>query len=405
MRHHNSVLHELLKQVPWSVFEKLVDEHGADARVRTLSTKTQFVSLLYAQLSGAVSLREIETAMASHAAGLYHLGVREVSRSTLADANAQRPHQVFTGLFAAMAGCAGRGFRRSTGEAVRLIDATGVRLAGLAAEWARFSKGVCGRAGVCGGKAHLIYDPDAERPLYLSVTPANVNDITAAKAMPVEPGATYVFDLGYYDYGWWAKLDAAGCRIVTRLKKNTPLTAVTELALPPGSGLLYDRIGHLPERLSSTSSNPFSDPVLRPRARDRRGDRGRRDAAHRQQRPRRARRGDRRPLQAALGGRAVLPVGQADPQAEALRRALRERRAHPDRRRPHRLSAAPPRPAGREDHRQPARLRPARPRQHPAQAKARSTPQPATDTHPRPKTARPQLEHSMNRTAVAQGRE
>jgi hypothetical protein len=261
MRHHNSVLHELLKQVPWSVFEKLVDEHGADARVRTLSTKTQFVSLLYAQLSGAVSLREIETAMASHAAGLYHLGVREVSRSTLADANAQRPHQVFTGLFAAMAGCAGRGLRRSTGEAVRLIDATGVRLAGLAAEWARFSKGVGGRAGVCGGKAHLIYDPDAERPLYLSVTPANVNDITAAKAMPVEPGATYVFDLGYYDYGWWAKLDAVGCRIVTRLKKNTPLTAVTELALPPGSDLLYDRIGHLPERLSSTRSNPFSDPV------------------------------------------------------------------------------------------------------------------------------------------------
>lgn len=261
MRHHNSVLHGLLKQVPWSVFEKLVDEHDADARVRTLSTKTQFVSLLYAQLSGAVSLREIETAMASHAAGLYHLGVREVSRSTLADANAQRPHQVFTGLFAAMAGSAGRGLRRATGEAVRLIDATGIRLAGLAAEWARFSRATGGKAGVCGGKAHLIYDPDAERPLYLSVTPARVNDITAAKAMPVEPGATYVFDLGYYDYGWWAKLDAAGCRIVTRLKKNTPLSVATEQALPPGSALLYDRIGHLPERLSSTRSNPFSDPV------------------------------------------------------------------------------------------------------------------------------------------------
>ena len=42
-------------------------------------------------------------------------------------------------------------------------------------------------------------------PLYLMVTAANVNDITAAKAMPIEAGATYVFDLGYYDYGWWAK--------------------------------------------------------------------------------------------------------------------------------------------------------------------------------------------------------
>ena len=39
----------------------------------------------------------------------------------------------------------------------------------------------------------------------------------------VEAGATYVFDLGYYDYGWWAKLDDAACRLVTRLKSNTPL--------------------------------------------------------------------------------------------------------------------------------------------------------------------------------------
>ena len=125
----------------------------------------------------------------------------------------------------------------------------------MAADWSRFS------TGVCGAKAHVIYDPDAERPLYLEVTPARVNDITAAKAMPLEPGATYVFDLGYYDYGWWAKLDRMGCRIVTRLKKNTPLAVAAEQALPDGSELLYDRIGLLPERLSSTRKNPFGDPV------------------------------------------------------------------------------------------------------------------------------------------------
>jgi hypothetical protein len=255
MRHHNSVLHGVLKQVPWAVFDKLVEAHGADARVRRLSTRSQLVALLYAQLAGAASLREIEAAMTSHSARLYHLGAAEVSRSTLADANALRPHQVFSGLFAALVAQAGRGLRKTSGEAVRLIDSTGVRLAGLAADWSRFSKGVCG------AKAHIIYDPDAERPLYLEVTPAKVNDITAAKAMPIEPGATYVFDLGYYDYGWWAKLDDLGCRIVTRLKKNTPLTVVAEQTLPSGSELLYDRIGHLPERLTTTRRNPFADPV------------------------------------------------------------------------------------------------------------------------------------------------
>ena len=255
MRHHNSVLHGLLKHLPWRRFEELVDEHAADARVRTLPTKTQLVALLFAQLSGAVSLREIETAMQSHSARLYHLGAREVSRSTLADANALRPAEVFSGLFAHMVAMASRGLRRQAGEAVRLIDSTGLRLAGLAADWARFSRGVSG------AKAHVIYDPDAEIPLYLQITAARVNDITAAQAMPIEPGATYVFDLGYYHYAWWAQLDAAGCRLVSRLKKNTPLAVITELQLPAGSQLLYDRIGHLPERLSSTRSNPYRDPL------------------------------------------------------------------------------------------------------------------------------------------------
>jgi hypothetical protein len=255
MRHHNSVLHGLLKHLPWTCFDRLVEEHGADAGVRRLSTKTQLVALLYAQLSGAASLREIETAMASHSAKLYHLGAREVSRSTLADANAGRPHEVFSRLFSHMAGMAGPGFRRSTAEAVRLIDSTGLKLAGVAAEWSRFSKGVCG------AKAHVIYDPDADRPLYCEVTHARVNDITPAKAMPIEAGATYVFDLGYYDFGWWATLDEAGCRLVTRLKSNTTLTVVEDRALPDGSTLLYDRVGFLPKRLTFSRKNPFQDPV------------------------------------------------------------------------------------------------------------------------------------------------
>ena len=256
MRHHNSVMHGLLKHVPWSVFDDLVDEYGADAGVRRLSTKSQFVALLYGQLAGAVSLREIVAATQSHSAKFYHLGARQVSRSTLADANALRSHQVFSKLFGEMAGLAGRGFRRSTGEAVRLIDSTGVRLAGIASEWARFSKGVHG------AKAHVIYDPDADRPLYLEVTPAKVNDITAAKAMPIEPGATYVFDLGYYDYGWWARLDQAGCHIVTRLRTSTPIRVIETLPLPvAASHILSDQIGALPERLKTTRNNPFSDPV------------------------------------------------------------------------------------------------------------------------------------------------
>jgi transposase len=254
MRHHNSVLHELTKHIPWTAFDRLVDEHGGDRRVRRMSPKSQLIALLYGQLSGAVSLREIETGLSSHRARLYHLGAAAPSRSTLSDANARRPHAVFGGLLAHMLGQAQRGLRRKLDEAVRLIDSTGLKLSGLSG-WAQFS------ADICGAKLHVVYDPDGERPLYVEVTTAKVHDITPAKQMPIDKGATYVFDLGYYDYQWWADLDAAGCRIVTRFKKNTPLAVIAEMMVPPGSPVLSDRIGHLPARLAYSRTNPFRHPV------------------------------------------------------------------------------------------------------------------------------------------------
>ena len=255
MRHHNSVFHGLLKQVPWDVFERLVAGHGSDCRVRTLSTKSQLVALLYAQLEGAASLREIEAGLESHKSRLYHLGAAPARRSTLADANARRPCAVFADLFAAMAARAHRPLRRSLAQATYLIDSTGLRLDRRSLDWARFS------AKVCGVKLHIVYDGDADRPIYAAITPARTNDITAAHAMPIEPGATYVFDLGYYDYAWWKKLDDAQCRIVTRFKKNTPLQVIKTLAVDAQGPILSDRIGFLPKRQGAGRLNPMQNAV------------------------------------------------------------------------------------------------------------------------------------------------
>jgi IS4 transposase len=255
MPHHNTVLRDILKLVPWHRFEALVDEHGADSRVRSLSTRGQLVALLYGQLSGASSLREIVTALSSHAARLYHLGADPVRRSTFSDANAKRPVGVFVGLLESMMKQAHRGLRRKLAETTYLIDATSVRLSERSMSWSRFS------AGVCGAKVHVIYDADADRPIYAAVSPANVNDITAAQQMPIEPGATYVFDLGYYDYAWWAALDSAGCRIVTRFKSNTPLAVVEELPVVKAGNILSDRIGFLPKRQAKSRCTPMQAAV------------------------------------------------------------------------------------------------------------------------------------------------
>lgn len=255
MPHHNTVFGDILKFIPWRRFEALVEEYDSDARVRRLSTKGQFLALLYGQLSGASGLREIVTGLSSHAARLYHLGADPVRRSTFSDANTLRPAAVFADLLETMMKQAHRGLRRKLGETTYLIDATSVRLNERSADWARFS------AGVCGAKVHVIYDADADRPIYAAVSAANVNDITAAQQMPIEPGATYVFDLGYYDYAWWAQFDAAGCRIVTRFKSNTPLQVVKELKVAAGSNILSDRIGFLPSRQAKNGRNPMQDAV------------------------------------------------------------------------------------------------------------------------------------------------
>ena len=249
MRHKNSVFHALMQYVPWGDFDRLVDENGGDKGVRRLTSRDHFGSVLYGQLSGASSLRDIESALQSHRARLYHVNVKPVKRSTLADANASRPAAIFTELFLRLMMQAHRGLRRSLEETVYLIDLTSLRLSELSKDWARFS------SGVRGAKAHVIYDADAGCPVYMAVTAANVNDITAAQAMPIEAGASYVFDLGYYDYSIkaryrtpcylsaWAKLDAAGCRIVTRFKSNTPLRMIEDRPIAKDGAILSDCVG------------------------------------------------------------------------------------------------------------------------------------------------------------------
>ncbi|WP_448208465.1 IS4 family transposase [Azospirillum sp. sgz302134] len=234
MPHHNTVFHDVLKLVPWSRWECLCAEHGVDARARGFSGKAHLTAMLYGQLAGASSLREITCALASHAGSLYHLGAGVPKRSTLAEANRCRPSAPFTKLLAELMARAHRRLRRDLGECVYLIDSTSVRLSEASAGWARFS------AGVCGAKVHVIHDPGADSPIYAQVSASRVNDITAAHAMPVEAGATYVFDLGYYDYAWWAALHEAGCRIVTRFKTNTPLRATEDRPVPQGGAILSE---------------------------------------------------------------------------------------------------------------------------------------------------------------------
>ncbi len=184
MRHHNTLFHALLKFVARHRFEAVVRRFDGDHRVRRLTCWSQFVALLYGQLAGTQSLRELAAALSSHGNRLYHIGVGPVRRSTLSDANSARPAALFGEVFAVLLGKLTGRLASEARDVVRLIDATSLGLNQTLHRWARFTDTSAS------AKIHVIYDPKAACPTYFSITPAKVNDITEAQAMPLEAGAT-----------------------------------------------------------------------------------------------------------------------------------------------------------------------------------------------------------------------
>ena len=81
--HQNIVFHELLKQIPWAIFDRLVEQHGGDRDERATRNKPHLIAMLMAQFCGARGLREIEANLKSHAGKLYHLGGCAISKSAL----------------------------------------------------------------------------------------------------------------------------------------------------------------------------------------------------------------------------------------------------------------------------------------------------------------------------------
>ena len=235
-------------------------------------------------------------------------------RSTLADANRDpAPGSALRGacsrssLKQAHAGLLEATLR----EAVRLIDATILPLEQSVAEGALASlrgprrrrqaaRGVRSRCG------------DARGYFAVPMTARRINDITAAKAMPIEAGATYVYDLGYYDFACGPGfLRYGGCRFVTRLKKNTPtrLPAEREGHASRGGARHHGRSRRapLPQRLPKGHGTPLAcEPMREVHVVIETG----KNLAHRQQRSRCAGRDAGRSLQDTLADRAVLPLGK-----------------------------------------------------------------------------------------------
>ncbi len=206
---------QAIQHLPRAAFARLVTAHAGDRYTKRFGSWEHLVAMLYAQFSGVRSLRELETGFNQHRNHHYHLAAREVSRSTLAEANGRRDPQMFAELAKLLMQKAGRALGGQREEMLCLLDSTTIALRGRGSQWTQASA-----TRTPGLKLHVLFAREQQMPMFHSVTAANVNDIDEGRKLPIQPGATYVFDKGYCDYGWWHSIDAQGARFVTRLKKN-----------------------------------------------------------------------------------------------------------------------------------------------------------------------------------------
>ena len=121
MPYQDTVFGGLMKAFPRWRFDKLVERHGADYRVRRLSSWIQFQAMVFCQLSGSRSLREVVGALERFPGCHAHLGMQPVRRSTLADANRVRPAALFEDVLEALVRELGRSSGRRGREMLRLI--------------------------------------------------------------------------------------------------------------------------------------------------------------------------------------------------------------------------------------------------------------------------------------------
>ncbi len=256
MRYLDSIIGSLLKPVDRRRFAAIVDEHDGDAYDKSFKSWDHLVTLIFAQLSNLDSLRGLALAFNANAQPHYHLNVGKLARSTLSDANRRRPAAVFADTFAMLAATADRQTRRQGTALVALIDASPIMVSKMC-QWAKWN----GR--IRGMKLHAVYDPQADWPRRVEITPANINDIEVGRRTPLIAAASYIFDKGYYHFGWWKKINDAKAFFVTRSKVSTRWRVTRQRRVGRAIGAGFVILDDAEVRLASKGDSVLPIPLRR----------------------------------------------------------------------------------------------------------------------------------------------
>jgi hypothetical protein len=232
---------QIMDFLPWKTFHRIVNRYDGDFRIRTLSCAEHFRILAFAQLTYRESLRDIETCLSAQANKLYHMGIREaVSRSTLADANANRDWRIYAEFAQRLINQARQLYASEDlgldlTNTVYALDSTTIDLCLSVFPWANFHTT---KAAV---KLHTLLDLRGSIPSFIHISDGKMHDVKALDLLIPEPGAIYVMDRGYVDFARLYALHLSGAFFVTRAKSSLDAHRVYSATTDRTIGIICDQ--------------------------------------------------------------------------------------------------------------------------------------------------------------------
>jgi Transposase DDE domain/Domain of unknown function (DUF4372) len=233
---------QMLGILPRSTFDLLVQEYAGNKGSKGIGCWDILTTMLFAQLSGTDSLREIAQGMSAHHSKLGQLGQAWLPKpSSLSYAIAHRPWEIFAKLYEELIPIAlrecGTSKRAIAGlrNPVFSIDSTTIDLALSLFSWAKF------RANKGAIKLHTVLDNATSLPVFVQVTNGKVHDVRGLREeilpeFQFPPESVIVMDRGYSDYNLWQRWNKEQIWFVTRLKdgSNWEITQTFTPAQGPG---------------------------------------------------------------------------------------------------------------------------------------------------------------------------
>lgn len=211
------VFAQITQFLPQRYFNRVVAKYNDRTRGWSMSHWNHLLVLMFGQLMGCGSLRELTDITIAHAKKSKHLGFgnQPVNRQMLSKANTLRDHRIFEEFAFHMVTIAQS--KRITKEfelhgRFYAIDSTTIDLCMSIFRWAEF------RSTKSGIRIHTQIDIATEIPVFYRITNAKVHDVNSMDWFTYESLACYVFDRGYFDLARLYQIHVLGAFFIIREK-------------------------------------------------------------------------------------------------------------------------------------------------------------------------------------------